>query len=68
MLMMSLYKTYRFCIKYTLRDYLQQRRRRKYLQQSHESDEMDIKEHSPQYDRKPRNRNRNQYSTENHDH
>ena len=39
MLGMSAYKTYRFCIKYTLRDYLAAKRRRKYLTQASESDE-----------------------------
>ena len=32
MLAMSLYKTYRFCIKYTLKDYLTERRRRRYYE------------------------------------
>ena len=30
MLIISIYKTYRFCIKYTLREYLQDRRAAKY--------------------------------------
>ena len=34
MLGLSAYKTYRFCIKYTLRDFLADRRRRKYLQET----------------------------------
>jgi hypothetical protein len=34
MLIMAGYKTYRFCIKYTLKDYLLERKRRKYLKEA----------------------------------
>lgn len=43
MLAMSAYKTYRFCIKYTCRGYLQRKKMRKYLA-SNQMDPDDIVE------------------------
>jgi len=43
MLALAAYKTYRFCIKYTLRDYFRRRRMSKYLASAqHDSDEQGL--------------------------
>jgi hypothetical protein len=33
-----MYKTYRFCVKYTLRDYLRKRKEKRYLSQNNDDE------------------------------
>jgi hypothetical protein len=38
MMLMSMYKTYRFCVKYTFKDYLRKKKEKRYLSQANEDE------------------------------
>ena len=38
MILMSMYKTYRFCVKYTFKDYLRKKKEKKYLSQANDEE------------------------------